>query len=101
MVLIPTGLAGKICLGLAVIGMLESTLRAYLTGILGVYSNLSAHHGIATAWPNQTLLERRPLVAILLRCVSWWSPNQHLENLHWAAKDSPWRGCQAAYIPAL
>jgi hypothetical protein len=29
--------------------MLESTLRAYLTGILGVYSNLSAHHGIATA----------------------------------------------------
>jgi len=50
---------------------------------------LSAHHGIATAWPNQTLLERLPLVAILLRCVSWWSPNQHLENLHWAAKDSP------------
>jgi hypothetical protein len=39
MVLIPTGQAGKICLGLAVIGMLESALRANLTGILGVYRN--------------------------------------------------------------
>jgi hypothetical protein len=39
MVLIPTGQAGKICLGLAVIAMLESTLRANLTGILAVYRN--------------------------------------------------------------
>src|ERR1700734_4529097 len=38
-VLIPTGQAGKIGLGLAVIAMLESTLRANLTCILGVYRN--------------------------------------------------------------
>jgi hypothetical protein len=39
MVLMSTGQARKMCLGLAVIGMLESTLRASLTCILRVYSN--------------------------------------------------------------
>jgi hypothetical protein len=39
MIPIPTGQAGKICLGLALIAMLESTLRANLTGILAVYRN--------------------------------------------------------------
>ena len=39
MVLMSTGQARKMCLGLAVIGMLESTPRANLTCILGVYSN--------------------------------------------------------------
>src|ERR1700722_7220476 len=45
---------------------------------------------------REMLLERRPLLAILLRCVSWWSPNQHLENLHSAAKDSP-----LTWLPSL
>src|SRR5260370_30631999 len=64
--------------GMRMVG--PDTLIAWAPGM--ILLGLSAHDGIATAWPNQTLLERRPLLAILLRCLSWCSPNQHLKNLH-------------------